>query len=183
VKTLVRVGLVVAGAAGFCVAFSLAASADVGNPASTYRSALKIAMADQSMPAADKALDPASKPADTGKTPDGRGEAAATPAPEQVVIQAPARVVQPRGASHGDSLMSGVAQRAEVKYQEIESFLGRVASAGHDGAGAGTGVPVLVLAFVSAAAVLDRHRLRANRWATDESALELLYARELTPPG
>jgi hypothetical protein len=76
-----------------------------------------------------------------------------------------------------------VARGAETKYQEIESFFGRVASAGHDGAGSGTGVPVLVLALVSAVAVLDHHRLRANRWATDESALELLYARELTPPG
>jgi hypothetical protein len=71
---------------------------------------------------------------------------------------------------------------AQAKYREIEAFFGRAASAGPEGPGAGTGVPVLVLGVFSLAAVFDHHR-RSNRWAADENALELLYARELTPPG
>jgi len=185
-KTLVRAAIVASGAAGLSIAFALVAHADVGNPTSAYQSAFKIAQMHQPPPAAAK---PAAAPAATKPDPSTakapgitRGEPVATPVPEQFVSEAPAPVVVPR---HTSGLQSGIARivfGAEAKYRAIEAFFGRVASAPQGGPGAGAGVPVLVLGVLCVAAVLDHHR-RYGRWATDENGLELLYARELTPPG
>ena len=173
-KTLVRATIVISGAAGLCVALGLAARADVANPASTYQSAFKIAQVRELAPAAVKPAPP------KAQVPVARVEPVATPVPEQFVTEAPAPVVAPRRAAH-ESAVARLVFGAEAKYREIEAFFGRAASAGPDGPSAGAGVPVLVLGVLGAAAVFDHHR--RNRWAADESALELLYARELTPPG
>lgn len=179
-KTLVRAAIVISGAAGFAVALGVAARADVANPASTYQSALKIAQVRESAATAVQPA-PAAKPAPAKvQAPVQRVEPVATPVPEQFVSEAPAPVVA-RPAGHG-SAVARIVFGAKAKYHEIEAFFGRAATAGPEGPGAGTGVPVLVLGFFSAAAVFDHHR-RRNRWAADENALELLYARELTPPG
>jgi hypothetical protein len=134
--------------------------------------------------AAKPAPPAATKPDPTkAQAPAGRGEPVATPVPEQFVSEAPAPVVVRREFSGHRSAVAGIVFGAEAKYREIEAFFGRVASAPQGGPGGGAGVPVLVLAFLSVAAVLNRHRLLGNRWATDENVFELLYARELTPPG
>jgi hypothetical protein len=177
VKTLVRAAIVVSGAAGLLFALGLAARADVANPASTYQSAFKIAQMRDPAPAPV----PAKSAPSRVQAPVQRVEPAATPVPEQFVSQAPAPVVAPREHGHG-SVVSRIVFGAEAKYRDIEAFFGRAASASPEGTGAGAGVPVLVLGVLGAAAVFDHHR-RGNRWAADENALELLYARELTPPG
>src|SRR5207247_224797 len=104
------------GAAGLCVAFGLAARADVANPSSTYKSAFKIA----------QVREPASaKPAPaTTQAPVKRLEPEATPVPEQFVSQAPAPVVSRRSSG---SAVSRIVFGAEAKYREIEAFFGRVA--------------------------------------------------------
>jgi hypothetical protein len=183
-KTLVRAAVVVPGAAGLCFAFALAAHADVGNPTSAYQSAFKIAQMQQPAPVVAKPAPAATKPDPTNaQAPAGRGEPVATPVPEQFVSEAPAPVVMRRQSSEHGSAVARIVFGAEAKYREIEAFFGRVASAPQGGPGGGAGVPVLVLAFLSVAAALNRHRLLGNRWATDENVFELLYARELTPPG
>ena len=182
-KTLVRAAIVISGAAGFAVALGVAAHADVANPASTYQSALRIAQVRESAAGVTTQPAPATKPAPAAKVqaPVQRVEPVATPVPEQFVSQAPAPVVAPR-ATGRDSVVSRIVFGAEAKYREIEAFFGRAASAGPEGPGAGAGVPVLVLGVLGLAAVFDHHR-RSGRWAADEDVLELLYARELTPPG
>jgi hypothetical protein len=183
-KTLVRAAVVVSGATGLFFAFALAAHADVGNPASTYQSAFKIAQMPQPVVAASKPVPAATKPDPIkAQAPSGRGEPVATPVPEQFVSEAPAPVAGPRQLSGHRSAVAGIVFGAEAKYREIEAFFGRVASAPQGGPGGGAGVPVLVLAFLCVATALNRHRLLGGRWVTDENALELLYARELTPPG
>ena len=183
-KTLVRAAILISGAAGFCFALAVAASADAGNPASAYESAFKIALTPQAVQAA-KPAQPApaeAKPVPVKaevKAPEASDEPVVTPVPEQFVSQGPAPVVPRREYR---SVVERIVFGAGAKYRAIESFFGRVASAPQDGSGPGTGVPVLALAVLSLAAVVEHHR-RHNRWATDENALELLYARELTPPG
>jgi hypothetical protein len=181
-KTLVRVAILISGAAGFCIAMALAASADVGNPTSAYQSAFKIALTPQAVQAASRPVASAPEAAkpDPAKSvaPRVGDEPVATPVPEQFVSQGPAPVVVRDHRSMMERIVFGVG----AKYRAIESFFGRVASATQDGPGAGTGVPVLVLAVLSVAAVVEHHR-RHGRWATDGNVLELLYARELTPPG
>lgn len=173
-----RATILVSGAAGLLFALGLAAHADVANPASTYQSAFKIAQVRQ--PPAPAVAEPAPAKA---RAPVARVEPDATPVPEQFVSEAPAPVVvQPRHGSVDDSAVARIVFGAEARYREIEAFFGRVATAGQDLPGAGAGVPALVLGILSVAAVLDHHRLM-GRWAADENALELLYARELTPPG
>jgi len=181
-KTLVRAAIVISGAAGLVFAVGLAARADVANPASTYKSAFKIAqMREPASTLAKPASAPAKETPAAAQAPVNRVEPAATPVPEQFVSEAPAPVVAPRSSAQR-SAVAAIVFGAEAKYREIEAFFGRVASAGPDGPGAGAGVPVLVLGVVGLAAVFD-HQRRSGRWVTDESRLELLYARELTPPG
>ena len=162
-------------------AFALAAHAEVGNPTAAYQSAFKIAMAGQPIPAEQKSAPQPVKPAPVGTQ--ARGEPVATPVPEQFVSEGPASLASRRAVPvNNDSAVSRMVSGAEKQYKDIESFLGRVASTGQGSSGPGAGVPVLVLAFLCTAAVLDHYR-RHGRWATDEDTLELLYARELTPPG
>ena len=159
---------------------AVTASADAGDPTSAYQSAFKIALTPQAVQAASK---PAPAPEVVkpepakAAAPSTGDEPVATPVPEQFVSQGPA----PARQEHR-SVVERIVFGAGAKYRVIESFFGRVASATQDGAGPGTGVPVLVLAVLSVAAVVEHHR-RHSRWATDENVLELLYARELTPPG
>lgn len=183
-----RAAIVVSGVAAFCLGFALAASADAGSPASAHESAFKIALPDQAVKAAGEpapAKPAATKPQPAKKdvkAPETRGEPVATPVPEHFVTQAPAPVVRLQQATPRGSVIARIVFGVGAKYRSIEAFIGRVASAGHDGSGSGTGVPVLVLGVLCAAAVFAHHR-RYGRWATDENALDLLYARELTPPG
>lgn len=187
-KTLVRAAILVSGAAGFCIAFAVSAGADVGNPASTYESAIKIALSRQAVQAASKpAVQPqAAKPEVAKPEPEKateseeRGEPVATPVPESFVSQGPAPVVA--RAHERRSVVDRIVFGAGAKYRALEAFVGRVASTAQDGSGPGTGVPVLALGVLAAVAVVE-HQRRHNRWATDENALELLYSRELTPPG
>jgi hypothetical protein len=170
---------VIFGTAGLCIAFGLAARADVANPAATYQSAFRIAQV--RAPAAAAASPAKAAPAARAQAPTRSLQPEATPVPEQFVTQAPAPVVVPRRAGH-ESVVARIVFGAEAKYRDIEAFFGRAVSAGPEGPGVGAGVPVLVLGFLGMVTVFDHHR-RANRWAADEHALELLYARELTPPG
>ena len=181
-KTLVRAAIVISGAAGLLFAFGLAARADVANPASTYQSAFKIAQVREPASTPTKPAPAPVMPAPAKvQAPVRRVEPDATPVPEQFVSEAPAPVVAPRSSAHR-SVVAAIVFGAEAKYREIEAFFGRAASAGPDGPGAGAGVPVLVLGTLGLAAVFD-HQRRSGRWAADEDGLELLYARELTPPG
>ena len=185
-KTLVRVAVLIFGAAGFCIGLGLAASADVGSPASAYQSAIKIALTERAVEAAAKpaAAAPAEKKPEPAKSeaPVKRDEPVVTPVPEQFVMQAPAPVAAPKRSTRHRSVVAALVFGAGAKYRQIEAFFGQVASAARDSSGSGTGVPVLVLGLLSAAAVFAHHR-RYGRWATDENAVDLLYARELTPPG
>jgi hypothetical protein len=175
---LVRAVIVISGAAGFCAALAVAASASVGNPADAYQSAFKIALAGQPVPRTDVI---APKPrAAQPRQGVARVEPAATPVPEQFVSQGPGPAVAPK-RSHG-SAVAGLVGAAEARYRQIESFFGRVASTAQSGATPGTGVPVLVVGFLTAVAVVE-HQRRRVRWAAGGRALEFLYARELTPPG
>lgn len=181
-----RAAIVMSAAAGICVALSAVASAEVGNPAATYQSAMKIALAGQPLPPTQLAApthpiaqqEPASKAA----APVAREVPAATPVPEQFVSEAPVPVRHIGTAAHRQAAVAGIVFAAEAKYREIEAFFGRVANAGQGAPGPGAGVPVLVLGVLGLAAVVEHHRWR-SRWATDENAIDLLYARELSPPG
>jgi len=184
VKTLVRAAIVVSGATGLLFALGLAARADVSNPASTYQSAFKIAQVREPASSPAKPAPAPARPAPApakAQAPVTRVEPDATPVPEQFVSEAPVPVVALRSSAQR-STVAAIVFGAEAKYREIEAFFGRAASAGPDGPGAGAGVPVLVLGILGLAAVFD-HQRRSGRWAADEDGLELLYARELTPPG
>jgi hypothetical protein len=191
-RTLLRAGVLVAAAAGFCLAFSLSASADVVEPQSATQPAAAGLLQEETAAAMVPEGIPDGKPADVSG---GDPKAAATqeelsevveptPAPEQVVRQAPARVVHASTDTNpAPSVVDRVMHPLRMGFQHIGASLGRVVGACDVGFGPGAGGPVLVLAVMSMAAPLIRRRVFMSRWTADEDVPEFLFARELTPPG
>lgn len=185
-RVVLRAGLVLVGAAAVCVAFGSAASADVVDPASAYQPASTRLVSEEPSAEEQKPLLPA-KPMEQAFYPVGEhqdGEVAATPAPEQLVTQAPARAerAEPPAEQAGSALERAI-DRAGEGFHDISAFLGRVTSAAQGGAASGAGGPALVLAVLAVVTALDQRRVLRTRWVTDEEAPELLYAREIICPG
>lgn len=179
-----------AAAAGFCVAFSLSASADVVEPKSAYQpaaggllqeEAAKKAVADSSAAAEEKAAADAKAAKLAKKEADEVVEP--TPAPEQVVRQAPSRLTESTVTRSGPTLADRVTHPLRVGFYKIGASLGRVVGACEVGFGSGAGGPALVFAVLGMAAPFIRRRVFATRWTADEDVPEFLFARELTPPG
>lgn len=185
-KALLRAGVLVAAAAGFCAALSLHASADVVEPKSAYQPAsvglvgeeAAKAVVDEPAQARPKKAEPANK------EPKAVDEVIATPAPEQVVRQAPVHLIRPEAVRPASpSVADRVLHPLRMGFQQIGASLGRVVGACDVGFGSGAGGPVLVFAVLSMVAPLIRRRVFATRWTADEDVPEFLFARELTPPG
>jgi hypothetical protein len=185
VRTLIRAGILVAAAAGFALALSSGASADVVEPQSAYQPA-SIGLLDQEAAKAAK-IDPA--PAEPTAVAEEKvvkpdEVVAATPAPEQVVRPAPAHLVREMEVKQeAPSVVERVFHPFRAGLQRFGASLVRVVSACDVGLGTGTGGPVFVLAVLSMAAPFIRRRVVGTRWSTDEDMPEFLYAAELTPPG
>jgi hypothetical protein len=186
-RALVRAGVLVAAAAGFCVAFSLGASADVVEPQSATQPAAAGLLQEETAKAMDLDGFPDGAPTDptAAATQEEPGEVVEpTPAPEQVVRQAPARVVQTNTvANPAPSVVDRVMHPLRMGFQHIGASLGRVVGACDVGFGTGAGGPGLIMAVLSMAAPLIRRRVFMSRWTADEDVPEFLFARELTPPG
>lgn len=185
VRVLLRASLVLAGAVGACIAFAATASADVVDPASAYQPASTRLVSEKPSREEQKPLLQA-EPLEQAFYRGGeqRDEVVATPAPEQLVTQAPARIAPREHASEqAGSVLDRAVQRAQEGFRDISAFLGRVTSASQGGAASGAGGPVVVLAVLSVVAALDQRRVLRTRWATDEDMPELLYAREVICPG
>lgn len=186
-RGLLKAGLVVAAAAGFCVALSAAASADVVDPQSPYQPASTHLMKEKAAPkgTADREALASSRPLEQAFEEGAEARVPATPAPEQLVSRAPVHVerrAQPRDAGEG-SVLDRAASRVEEGFQEVVAFLGRVSSAGQGSAPHETGGPVIVLAVLGLASALARRRVFAARWLTDDEMPELIYASEVIAPG
>ena len=185
-KLAVRLGVVLAGAGAFLFAIALTASADVVDPASPYQPASTKLMSAKPSPGTTEGMVPA-KPLEqefAAGEGDVRGEAVATPAPEQVVTRAPTRVVRPQRAPvRSEPALQGATDAARAGIVDVAAFLGRATSAGHEGGGSLTGGPVIVLAILGMVAALIRRRVLRTGWATDEEMPEFLYAREVVCPG
>jgi hypothetical protein len=188
VKVLLRAGIVVAAAAGFCLAFSAMAAADVVDPQSPYQPASTQLMLGKATPkgADGREALAQSNPLEQTFGESGRSdEVVATPAPEQIVSKAPVHVERrayPRDSDQG-SVLDRAASRVEEGFQEVVAFLGQVTSAGQGSAPHETGGPVLVLAVLGLVSALARRRVFAARWVTDDEMPELLYASEVIAPG
>lgn len=199
-RTLIRAGILLAAAGGFCIGLSLSASADVVEPRSAYQpsstgllekeAAASAALADLSgsdpakADAAAKAEKAAAKEkaAEKEKADKPSEPVVATPAPEQVVR--PARVpVMQSSSTVSVSLVDRITHPLRIGLESFEASLGRVVSACDIGFGSGAGGPVLVLAVLALALVLIRRRVIGTRSATDEDMPEFLFAWEQTPPG
>lgn len=171
-------------AAGFFYAFTSAASAKVVEPGSAYQPT-SVELAKIAVDASKPSTDPfaaASQP----KTEIKQAEPApATPAPEQVVTAVrPQQEFVPSSSSGSKaSPLERVTRPLRAGAMKVGSYLERVVSSCPVGAGPITGGPVMVLAVLSVGLALERRRVLAARPATAEVVRELLYARELTPPG
>ena len=183
-RSLVRLGLIVAAAGGFVLALSLTASADVVEPSSAYQPASTSLI--EKGPGAD------ALPAEE-RTAAGSGEAsqptetrdagvAATPAPEHQVKPVPAHITHTTPESQSSALERAV-RPLGVGFERIGAYLGRVVSTCQVAAGSGVGVPVLALAVLCVVTALNRRRVFGTRPATDEDVPELLYATEVIAPG
>ena len=177
-RIAIKATILVAAAAGFLWAFSSAASAKVVDPGSAYQPT-SVALAKMAVDASKPSTDPFAAsvpPRSTTKV----EQAPATPVPEKVASQA--TTLSPRLPSRSSAIVRVVRplRRGAVK---IGSYLERVVSSCPVGAGPVTGGPVMVFAVLSVGLALERRRVLAARPATDEVVRELLYARELTPPG
>jgi hypothetical protein len=182
---LLRAGVLAAVAAGFCVALSLTASADVVEPKSATQPAAVGLLQEEAAKAAvpdagPQGFDP--KAAEAMQEP--VDEVVATPAPEQVVRQAPAHFVRPNTDVHpAPSVVERVTHPLRMGFQQIGASLGRVVGACEVGFGSGAGGPVLVFAVLSVLAPFIRRRVFMARGTTDERVSDFLLVRELTPPG
>jgi hypothetical protein len=186
VRLLVRAGLILAAAAGFVVAVTLVASADVVEPSSAYQPASTALLngspeAAGSLPAEETV---GSEP--TGETSpalaEARDEPVLTPASEHQVRPAPAHITRKEPAPH-ESGLATVVRPLRAGLEQIGSYLERVVNACQVAAGSGAGVPVLALAVLSVAIALERRRLLESRFTTDEDVPELLFATEVIAPG
>lgn len=185
VRLWLRAGLVLLGAAAAFLALDSVASADVVDPATAYQPASTRLVSEEGQSDGRHSLVPAQPLEQAFYPADAQGgEAAATPAPEQAVTQAPRQQQSRHTASeHARSPLQRTVERAQDGIETISAFLGRVTSAAQSSGGPGAGGPVLILAVLSAVAALDRRRVLRTRWVTDEEAPELLYAREVICPG
>ena len=181
------------GATAFCVALAGASSADMVEPNSAYQpasvpfvneNASKDALpSPEDTAAQQKAQAEAEKAAKEAKQAEEEA-APATPAPEQVVRQAPAHLRSPISEQpQQPSVTEKIVHPFRTGLEHIGASLGRVVSACDVLPGTGAGGPVFVLAVLSLAAPFIRRRVVDTRWATDEEMPEFLYAQELTPPG
>ncbi len=186
VRKLIRAGVLLAVAGGFCVALSLTASADVVEPKSAYQPASAAMLAEEQAAAKLAELaqtDPIKVAAATEVEKEKPSEVAvATPAPEQVVRPGRVAVMQ-SSSSVAVSLVDRIAHPLAVGLEHIEASLARVVSACDIGLGSGAGGPALVLAVLALASPFARRRVIGTRWATDEDVPEFLFAWEQTPPG
>jgi hypothetical protein len=179
-RTLLRAGVLAVAAAGFCVALSSAASADVVEP----KSATQPAAAGLLEQEAVKAVAAAEAPPEGQETPKAQPEA--TPAPEQVVRQAPPvrHIVRADTTVRPEpSVVERVTHPLRMGFQQVGATLGRVIDACSVGFGSGAGGPVLVFAVLSLAFPFIRTRVLMARGITDERVSDFLLVRELTPPG
>ena len=197
VRKLIRATLMLGGAAAFLIVLGSAASADMVEPKSAYQPAsvpfVNEKAAKDALPtpedtaAQQKAQTEAEKAAkEQQQKADKAKEQAAppTPAPEQVVRQAPAHLTRPISErTEQPSVAEKIVHPFRAGLQHIGASLGRVVSACDVLPGTGAGGPVFVLAVLSMAAPFIRRRVVDTRWATDEEMPEFLYAQELTPPG
>lgn len=185
-RALVRIGIVLAGAVGFCFALAHVASADVVNPASAYQPASTTLVPEGT--SANEAPKPVSpKPAEKiaqGSEARPDETVAATPAPEQQVKQAPARsVLREPIRLGGDSPIKRVIGPFQAGLHKIGEYLERAVSACRVGLGMGNEGPFFALAVLGLVAALNRRRVLWARSAADEDAPELLYAGEVIAPG
>lgn len=185
-RALFRVGVLAAGAAGFCVALSLQASADVAGPERAFRPASVGLVQEETFEAAiaEAAYSAEQAEAAEKKASESDEVVVATPAPEQIVRQAPAHLVRNSGTEQSQpSVVGAIVRPLRVGFQHLGVSLGRVVGACDVGFGTGSGGPVLVLAVFAMAAPFIRRRVQGARWSADEDVPEFLFARELTPPG
>jgi hypothetical protein len=178
----VRATILVAAAAGFFYAFTSAASAKVVEPGSAYQPT-SVQLAKMAVDASKPGTNPFTAPSQPPKAEITKPQPApATPAPEQVVSVRPQSPDVVTVRSDASPLQRAVRplRNGVVK---VGSYLERVVSSCPVGAGPVTGGPVMVFAVLCFGLALERRRVLAARPATDEVARELLYARELTPPG
>lgn len=183
-KVAVRLGVVLAGAGAFLFGLALTASADVVDPASPYQPASTKLLSEKPSPVTPEMVpaEAVEQELDGGKG-EERGEAVATPAPEQVVTKAPAHVVRSERVRRSEAALEEAVATARAGLVDVAAFLGRVTSAGHEGGGTATGGPVIVLGVLGLAAALTRHRVLWIRRSTDEELPEFLFAREVICPG
>jgi hypothetical protein len=185
-----------AGAAGLSLVLSAAASADMVEPTSAYQPA-SVALLNEKA-AADAMPEPAkteaterqakkAKPkaekAEKPKAEQLAEVAEPTPAPEQVVRQAPAHLTRSHTQTEAPSVADRIVHPFRTGLEQIGAALGRAVSACEVGAVPGAGGPALALAVLSLAAPLIRRRIIGIRRTADEDVPEFLYAQELTPPG
>ena len=189
VKTLIRAVVLLIGATGFCVALSVAASADVVTPRSAYQPAagdlLKSTPATADMAGPAKAESDKAKAEVEGAEQVPAGEVAEpTPAPEQMVSAARTPVTRPDQARTPPlSPVDRLVHPLRVGLQQLEASLGRVVTACEVGFGTGNGGPLPVLAVLVLAVPLIRRRVIGTRWATDEDVPDFRFVWEQTPPG
>jgi hypothetical protein len=188
VRTLFRVGVLAAAAVGFCLALSTGASADVVEPSSATQPAAADLFVEETVEAAAaEASGDVTTPAETLQEPDQvpGGTVEPTPAPEQVVRQAPpVHIVRANPDVRPEpSVVERVTHPLRMGFQQIGATLGRVVGACEVGLASGAGGPVLVFAVLSMAAPFIRRRVLATRGITDERVSDFLLVRELTPPG
>jgi hypothetical protein len=193
VRTLIRAALLLAGAAGLSLVLSAAASADMVEPKSAYQPASVELLNEKA--AADAMPEPAkteaterqakkAKPKAEKPEAEKLGEVAEpTPAPEQVVRQAPAHLTRSHTQTEAPSVADRIVHPFRTGLEQIGAALGRAVSACEVGAVPGAGGPALALAVLSLAAPLIRRRIIGIRRTADEDVPEFLYAQELTPPG
>jgi len=184
VRMLIRAAVMVAAAAGLCLALSQVASADVVEPKSAYQPA-SVGLLEEKEAAKVVAEEPAKADPKTAEAKEEKPDevVVATPAPEQVVRQAPALAPRSAVTTPEPSLAHRITHPLRVGFREIGASLGRVVGACDVGFGSGAGGPVLVFAVVALATPFIRRRVFATRWTADEDVPEFLFARELTPPG
>ena len=181
-RTLIKAALVLAGAAGFCLALSSVSSADVVEPESAFQPA-SVALLSKDAPAGapidrgmvEAAMAEETKPAEVKEE---------TPAPEEQIVRRPVHLVRPNTiVETGQSVVDAVVHPLRIGLRHIGASLGRVVSACEIAVGQGAGGPALTFAVLALAAPFIRRRVVGTRWSTDEAVPDLLYAWELTPPG
>jgi hypothetical protein len=171
------------------VALSSGASADVVEPRSATQPAAVGLLEEETVKAAAPEAQgvPGAAAETTQEMPDASldGDAEATPAPEQVVRQAPpVHLVRADTAVRPEpSVVERVTHPLRMGFQHVGATLGRVVGACEVSFGSGAGGPVLVVAVLSLAAPFIRRRVFMARGITDERVSDFLLVRELTPPG